>query len=211
MGVWKRARAAGTVAVLAAALGTQVLAGEASAAPPSCQTVGNIGQAWAAAGGNSSALGSCVANQAEFWVIQWQAFANGVVLWTPLTGPITFFATPPASSHGTAALAAARTVIGTPYAWGGNGLGGFDCSGLTQWAFSQAGVNVPRTTFQQAQSGTPVGRDQLQVGDLVFFYSDFSHVGIYAGNDQILHAPDVGQSVSYMNINYMPFSGARRY
>lgn len=214
MGVMARARAAGTVTVLAATLGTQVLVGQAQAATPSCQTVGAIGQAWTAVGGASSALGSCVANQSEFWVIQWQLFANGVVVWTPLTGAFSFLTNSPpvaGSTHGAAALAAAKTMIGTPYVWGGSAPGGFDCSGLAQWAFKQAGVNIPRTSYDQAKSGTYVPREQLQPGDLVFTNADLSHVGIYAGNDLILHAPDVGQTVGYANINYMAYTTARRY
>lgn len=214
MGVMARARAVGTVTVLAATLGTQVLVGQAQAATPSCQTVGAIGQAWTAVGGASSALGSCVANQSEFWVIQWQFFANGVVVWTPLTGAFSFLTNPPpvaGSTHGAAALAAAKTMIGTPYVWGGSAPGGFDCSGLAQWAFKQAGVNIPRTTYDQAKSGTYVPREQLQPGDLVFTNADLSHVGIYAGNDLILHAPDVGQTVGYANINSMAYNTARRY
>lgn len=214
MGVMARARAVGTVTVLAATLGTQVLVGQAQAATPNCQTVGAIGQAWTAVGGASSALGSCVANQSEFWVIQWQLFANGVVVWTPLTGAFSFLTNPPpvaGSTHGAAALAAAKTMIGTPYVWGGSAPGGFDCSGLAQWAFKQAGVNIPRTTYDQAKSGTYVPREQLQPGDLVFTNADLSHVGIYAGNDLILHAPDVGQTVGYANVNSMAYNTARRY
>ncbi len=101
-------------------------------------------------------------------------------------------------------------MVGTPYLYGGSRPGGFDCSGLLQWSFGQAGVNVPRTTWDQINVGLPVARNQVQPGDVVFFYGG-GHNGIYAGNDQVSHAPDVGQTVSYTNINYMSCFSARRY
>ncbi|MET7638820.1 NlpC/P60 family protein [Streptomyces sp. NPDC005438] len=115
-----------------------------------------------------------------------------------------------ASQRAAAALAAAKSKIGSPYVWGATGPSSFDCSGLTSWAFNQAGVSIPRTSQAQTGAGTRVGRDALKPGDLVFFYGDLHHVGFYAGNGQILHAPKPGASVRYESINNMPFQfGAR--
>lgn len=215
MGVWARVRAAGTVGVLAATLGTQVLLGQpAQAASLTCTPSGPIGLAWTASGGNFSALGPCTGDPAQFWEIHWETFANGIIFWTPLTGAFPFVWAPPVavgSSHGASALAQAQTRIGMPYQWGGNGPTSFDCSGLTQWAYRQVGVTIPRVTYDQAVSGTFVPRDQLQPGDLVFFDGN-NHVGLYAGNDQVLHAPQDGQNVQYININWLGhYESARRY
>jgi len=215
MGVWARLRAAGTVVALAAALGTQALVGHpAQAATPGCTPTEPIGVAWTNAGGNTSTLGPCTGEQAEFWVIQWETFANGIVFWTPLTGAVPFLRNPPpaaGSAHGGAALAQAQTRLGMPYVYGDSGPTSFDCSGLAQWAYRQIGVTIPRVTDDQAAAGNYVPHDQLQPGDLVFFDGN-SHVGLYAGNDQVLHAPDVGQFVRYTDINWLGvYSTARRY
>ncbi|CAM3117217.1 NlpC/P60 family protein [Skermania piniformis] len=110
-----------------------------------------------------------------------------------------------------AALAAGMTRIGDPYVWGGNQPGGFDCSGLVQWAFKQVGKDLPRTSEAQSLGGTPVARDDMQVGDVVTFYDDASHVGIYAGNGMILHASTFGVPVAIAPIGNQPFHNARRY
>ncbi|MDQ2722566.1 MAG: C40 family peptidase, partial [Actinomycetota bacterium] len=120
-------------------------------------------------------------------------------------------ALPPGSSSGAGALQAALSKLGSPYVYGATGPNAFDCSGLTQWAFKQVGISIPRTAEAQAGSGTPVSRDQLQPGDLVFFYSPVSHVGIYAGNGNVVHASTEGQPVKVAPMQYMPFNGARRY
>ncbi|WP_419994238.1 NlpC/P60 family protein [Streptomyces boninensis] len=115
------------------------------------------------------------------------------------------------SNRGAAGLAAAKTKIGSPYVYGATGPGSFDCSGLTQWAFNQAGVSLPRISQDQANVGTRISSvGALKPGDLVFFYSDLHHVGIYAGNGQVLHAPKPGASVRYEAVGNMPFMwGAR--
>ncbi|GAA4698770.1 hypothetical protein GCM10023215_41470 [Pseudonocardia yuanmonensis] len=115
-----------------------------------------------------------------------------------------------ASGVGAKALAAARTKLGTPYQWGASGPNAFDCSGLTSWAFKQAGVSIPRTSAAQSTFGTAVGKDQLQPGDLVFFYSPVSHVGIYMGGGKILHASTSGEPVKISDMSAMPFHNARR-
>ncbi|WP_240136017.1 C40 family peptidase [Streptomyces sp. MUM 178J] len=108
----------------------------------------------------------------------------------------------PASQRGAAALNAAATQIGKPYVSGAEGPNSYDCSGLTQWAYRQAGVSITRTTYTQQNDGTKIGRSQLKPGDLVFFNS-LSHVGLYAGNNTILHAPKPGAYVRYESMDYM--------
>ncbi|WP_193241434.1 C40 family peptidase [Streptomyces phaeolivaceus] len=106
----------------------------------------------------------------------------------------------PASSYGAAALAAADTQVGKPYVSGGSGPNSYDCSGLTQWAYAQAGVSISRTTYTQQNDGTKIGRDQLKLGDMVFF-NDLGHVGLYAGNGMVLHAPYPGKVVRYESMS----------
>lgn len=111
---------------------------------------------------------------------------------------------------GASALAAARKALGTRYVWGGTGRGGFDCSGLMLWSYKQAGVSLPRSSRAQSGVGKAVSRDQLQPGDLVFFYSPVSHVGIYVGGGMVLHAPQSGDVVKISPMSRMPFHNARR-
>ncbi|MBZ4318787.1 C40 family peptidase [Streptomyces huiliensis] len=112
----------------------------------------------------------------------------------------------PGSGRAGAALAAAQTKIGSPYVWGATGPSSFDCSGLTSWAYAQAGVTLDRTSQAQANDGTRIyDQSQLQPGDLVIFYGDQHHVGLYAGNGQVLHAPRTGTVVRYEAMGNMPF------
>jgi cell wall-associated NlpC family hydrolase len=110
-----------------------------------------------------------------------------------------------ASERAAAALAAAKSKLGSPYVYGASGPSSFDCSGLTSWAYAQAGVSIPRTSESQANAGTHLSMSQLQPGDLVIFYSDYHHVGFYAGNGMVLHAPKPGAVVRYESISDMPF------
>ncbi len=103
-------------------------------------------------------------------------------------------------------IAAAIKMLGVPYRYGGTSpRRGFDCSGLVQYAHRQAGLNVPRTTGQQYRAVIPVPRAALQPGDLVFFRIRgpryISHVGIYLGNGEFIHAPSTGKRVSIANLN----------
>jgi cell wall-associated NlpC family hydrolase len=144
----------------------------------------------------------------------------GVVL-TPLTAQ-TAAAAPPAATVQSAPVAApnaaAQTVVNTalaqqgkPYVWAGAGPNSFDCSGLTQFAFRAAGVNLPHSSRMQATMGTPVARGDLRPGDLIAFYSPVGHVGIYIGNGQMVHAPTRGSVVKVVNIDVMPgYNTARR-
>ncbi|MFF4385944.1 MULTISPECIES: C40 family peptidase [unclassified Streptomyces] len=119
---------------------------------------------------------------------------------------------PPPSdgSRAARAVAFAYGAIGKPYVWGATGPGSFDCSGLTQAAWRSAGVSLPRTTYTQINAGRRVSRDQLAPGDLVFFYSGVTHVGLYVGNGQMVHAPRPGSTVRLAPIDSMPWAGASR-
>nr|WP_233608624.1 C40 family peptidase [Nocardia stercoris] len=108
------------------------------------------------------------------------------------------------------AIEAARSKIGSGYSGGGNGPDYFDCSGLVQWAYRQAGVDLPRTSYEQLAVGTPVSLDELEPGDLVSFYGG-GHSGLYDGNHQVVHASTGGRGVEVSDISEMPFAGARRY
>ncbi|MFF7437846.1 NlpC/P60 family protein [Streptomyces sp. NPDC008122] len=109
-----------------------------------------------------------------------------------------------------AAISFARAQLGKPYVWGATGPSAYDCSGLTQAAWRAAGVSLPRTTYTQINAGRRVSRSQLAPGDLVFFYSGISHVGLYIGGGQMIHAPRPGAPVRIAPIDEMPFAGATR-
>ena len=111
------------------------------------------------------------------------------------------------SARGEAAVAAARTQLGTPYVWGGTQPGGFDCSGLTQWAYRQAGVEIPRTAEEQAV-GRAVSAEELQPGDLAVWDG---HVAMYAGDGQMIEAGDPVQTNPVRTSNMgMTFKGFYR-
>ncbi|MFJ4963384.1 putative endopeptidase precursor [Streptomyces sp. ADI96-02] len=115
---------------------------------------------------------------------------------------------PSASGRTASAFDAAKSRVGMPYVWGAAGPGSFDCSGLTSWAFRQAGVSLPRTSQEQANAGTRINSlSALKPGDLIIMRTDLSHVGFYAGNGQILHSPKPGAQVRYESIarSGMPF------
>jgi len=125
--------------------------------------------------------------------------------------PVEFANPAPQVSTGQRILDAAKTRVGSPYVWGATGPNSFDCSGLTSWAYKEAGISIPRTSQAQIGGGTPVAKSDLQPGDIVAFYSGATHVGIYAGNGQVVHAPYSGTTVSYAPVDSMPFYGATRY
>ncbi|MGW7569551.1 NlpC/P60 family protein [Streptomyces tendae] len=114
------------------------------------------------------------------------------------------------NSRTAAAVAYAYQKLGSPYVWGATGPNAFDCSGLTQAAYRAAGVSLPRTTYAQIDAGRRVPRSELLPGDLVFFYSGISHVGIYVGNGQMIHAPNPSAPVRVAPVDEMPFAGATR-
>ncbi|MFC8232182.1 NlpC/P60 family protein [Streptomyces sp. NBC_01724] len=108
------------------------------------------------------------------------------------------------------AVAFAYGALGKPYVWGATGPTSFDCSGLTQAAWRSAGVSLPRTTYTQINAGQRISRSELAPGDLVFFYSGISHVGLYIGDGLMIHAPHPGAPVRVAPIDEMPFAGATR-
>jgi cell wall-associated NlpC family hydrolase len=108
------------------------------------------------------------------------------------------------SNPGAAALVVAESRIGAPYRYGGAGPDAFDCSGLVAYAYRQAGITLPRTAAQQYAAVTPVPRRELRPGDLVFFRlngRDVGHVGIYAGDDLFVDAPQSGGTVRLANLD----------
>ncbi len=111
---------------------------------------------------------------------------------------------PAITRPGDTVLQAAQGRIGSPYKYGGAGPDAFDCSGLVTYAHRQIGVAVPRTAAQQFAAATPVERDALRPGDLVFFRldsRDVSHVGIYAGDGRFVHAPQRGGTVRLASLD----------
>ena len=115
------------------------------------------------------------------------------------------------SGAGAAAVQAALTRIGSPYVWAAAGPNAFDCSGLVQWAFQQAGVFLPHSSYAQAAGGQPVSPDQMQPGDVITYYSDASHVGMYVGGGMMVHASTFGVPVAVAPVNNAPIYNVRRY
>jgi peptidoglycan hydrolase CwlO-like protein len=115
-----------------------------------------------------------------------------------------------ATGRAAAALAAARAALGSPYIWGANGPHAFDCSGLTQWSWAQAGVSLPRTSQAQRTAGQQVPLSQARPGDLVTYRSDASHVALYAGGGQVIHAPRPGAAVRYDPVDMLPIASVTR-
>ncbi|WP_372495756.1 C40 family peptidase [Kitasatospora humi] len=111
---------------------------------------------------------------------------------------------PPASDRAGLAVAAALSRLGSPYVYGATGPDAFDCSGLMYWAWRQAGVNLPRTSQQQAFGGRRISLAEAQPGDLVIFFKDMHHVGMYVGGGTVVHAPHPGARVRYESVSAMP-------
>jgi cell wall-associated NlpC family hydrolase len=126
------------------------------------------------------------------------------------TGSYPDITIPGGSSLGAKALDAALTRRGDPYVWGAAGPSEFDCSGLVMWAYEQEGVQLDHYTGDQWNEGEHISRDQLEPGDLVFFYADISHVGLYLGDGLMVDAPDFGQDVMVQKIDWSIYVGAVR-
>jgi cell wall-associated NlpC family hydrolase len=119
---------------------------------------------------------------------------------------------PATSASAQAAVDTALAQVGDPYVWGAGGPNAFDCSGLMQYAYSAAGISLPHSSGMQSRMGASVSSSALQPGDLLFFYSPVSHVGMYIGNGQMVHAATSGSPVKVASLGHMMdnFSGARR-
>jgi cell wall-associated NlpC family hydrolase len=115
-----------------------------------------------------------------------------------------------ASGRAAAAIKYAMAQVGDAYVYGAAGPNAFDCSGLTMMAWAQAGVGLPHSSSAQSGSGTRISADDLQPGDLVFYYSPISHVAMYIGNGLIVHAANPGAGVRVSELYSMPYSGAVR-
>ncbi|MGI6797156.1 NlpC/P60 family protein [Gordonia sihwensis] len=121
-------------------------------------------------------------------------------------------AVPKGTSPELVAVQAAISRIGDPYVWGATGPNQFDCSGLMLWAYKQAGRSIPRTSEAQLAGGTPVDRNDLEPGDLIIYYPDATHVGMYVGDGYVVHASTFGVPVAVVPIDKAgPYNSARRY
>lgn len=117
---------------------------------------------------------------------------------------------PTGNTIGEQALRWALTRRGDPYVWGAAGPNQFDCSGLVLWAYAQVGISLPHYTGDQWNMGVHVARSDLQPGDLVFFYPDIAHVGLYIGNGLMVDAPDFGETVQVQPVMWDVYVGAVR-
>ncbi len=108
------------------------------------------------------------------------------------------------------AVAYAKAQVGKSYVWGAAGPSSFDCSGLTMAAWQQAGVSLPHNSGAQYASGNKISESELKPGDLVFYYSPISHVGMYIGDGQVVNALNPGSGVQISGLHDMPYSGAVR-
>jgi peptidoglycan DL-endopeptidase CwlO len=126
------------------------------------------------------------------------------------TGQYPDITIPTANTVGAQALQAALSRRGDPYVWGAAGPGAFDCSGLVVWAFAQEGIALPHYTGDLWKSGVHIPRNDLEPGDLVFFFPDLSHVGIYLGDGLMVDAPDFGETVRVDAVYWADYDGAVR-
>jgi len=140
----------------------------------------------------------------------WRLLQSGKLKKGKKAAPAPLVGSARASNKAAIAVAFAKRQVGDRYGYGGSGPNVWDCSGLTQGAYKAAGVKLPHNSRAQMKYGRPVAKSSLRPGDLVFFYSPVSHVAIYAGKGQVIHASRPGKPVGYIKMAYMPFAGARR-
>jgi cell wall-associated NlpC family hydrolase len=126
------------------------------------------------------------------------------------TGQYPNISIPTTNTIGGQALRFALTKRGDPYVWGAAGPSAFDCSGLVLWAYAQVGIGLPHFTGDQWTMGVHVARADLQPGDLVFFYADIGHVGLYIGNGLMVDAPNFGETVQVEPVMWDVYVGAVR-
>ena len=147
--------------------------------------------------------------QAKIDVVNSAAFKQAMAIFEQ-TGQYPNIDIPTANTVGAQALQAAITREGDPYVWGAAGPGEFDCSGLVVWAYAQEGIALPHYTGSLWNSGMHVARSDLEPGDLVFFFADISHVGIYIGDGMMIDAPDFGETVQVQPVFWSAYVGAVR-
>ena len=147
--------------------------------------------------------------QVKIDVVNSAAFKQAMAVFEQ-TGQYPNIPVPTANTVGAQALQEALSKRGDPYVWGAAGPGTFDCSGLVVWAFAQVGITLPHYTGDLWNSGVHVPRTDLEPGDLVFFYADISHVGIYIGDGLMVDAPDFGLTVRVEPVFWGDFAGAVR-
>lgn len=121
------------------------------------------------------------------------------------------YVAPPVDGLNSAALRTALSRLGAPYSWGATGPSEFDCSGLMVWAYAQEGKSLPRSSQAQAVAGAPVAMGDIRPGDLVIYFPGATHVGMYAGDGLVLHAPTYGVPVRLEKVDAMPIHAIRRY
>ena len=124
--------------------------------------------------------------------------------------PVPAAPAPAASGSAQIAVDTALAQVGDAYVWGAGGPNAFDCSGLTQYAYAAAGISLPHSSRMQATMGAAVSRADLQPGDLIFYYSPVSHVSMYIGNGQMVHASTSGQPVKVVSVDSMGGISAMR-
>jgi peptidoglycan DL-endopeptidase CwlO len=187
----------GTMSLLASAEGAANRARQVAA-----QQAARAGQLGAAMSQKVSQM------QAKENVLNSSAFAQALTIFQQ-TG---HYPTPTITgdSLGEQALRFALSKIGDPYVWGGSGPNDFDCSGLVMWSYEQVGIQLDHFTGDQWNEGEHISRSQLQPGDLVFFFADISHVGMYVGNGMMVDAPTFGQPVQIQPVFWSAFVGAVR-
>ncbi|MFJ3658739.1 NlpC/P60 family protein [Streptomyces nigra] len=116
----------------------------------------------------------------------------------------------PASGRAKTALDFAYAQLGKPYEWGSTGPNSYDCSGLVGAAWRSAGVSLPRTVKEMYDAGRKVSKSDLQPGDIIYWYNDTQHNGMYVGNGKAIHAPRTGKNIEIVPLDSMPFFAASR-
>ena len=149
------------------------------------------------------------AAQKKINILNSAVFAKAMTVFRK-TGNFPNIEIPTANTIGAQALRAALTKRGDPYIWGAAGPSAFDCSGLVLWAYAQVGISLPHFTGDQWNMGVHVARADLQPGDLVFFYPDIGHVGLYIGNGLMVDAPNFGEPVQVEPVMWDVYVGAVR-
>jgi cell wall-associated NlpC family hydrolase len=147
--------------------------------------------------------------QAKITILNSSVFKKAMQVFNQ-TGNYPNIRIPTANTIGAQALRWALSRRGSAYVWGAAGPHAFDCSGLVMWAYAQVGISLPHFTGAQWNMGIHVGRGQLQPGDLVFFYPDIGHVGLYLGNGLMVDAPDFGEVVQVQPVTWAYYVGAVR-